>query len=108
VKRIPGRLEVVRPGLAATHQPNITGGTTRDYLLIVDGDAAFARLLKTELATIGLETLRVADIAAAQQLLEKTSPRAIVLDLRFVGLPTSRADSAQSAPIIEALSRSVS
>ena len=109
MKRIPGRLKVVRPGLAATHQPNITGGTTRaDYFLIVDDDAAFAGLLKTELATIGLETLRVADTAAAQQLLEKTSPRAIVLDLRFVGLPTSPAESAQSAPIAEALSRSVS
>jgi len=104
--RIPGRLNVVREGLADTHQPNITGGTTRaDYVLIVDGDAAFARLLKTELATVGLETLRVADTAAAQQLLEKTSPRAIVLDLRLVGLPTSQADSAQSAPIAEALSR---
>jgi CheY-like chemotaxis protein len=92
--------------LAATHQPDITGGTARsDYVLIVDGEAAFARLLKTELATIGLETLRVADSAAAQQLLEKTSPRAIVLDLRLVGLPTSQADSAQPAPIAEALSR---
>jgi PleD family two-component response regulator len=106
VKRIPGRLKVVRPGLAATHQPNITGGTGRaDYVLIVDGDAPFARLLKTELATIGLETLRVADTAAAQQLLESTSPQAIVLDLRFVELPTNQADSAQSAPITEALSR---
>jgi hypothetical protein len=106
VKRIPGQLKVVRPGLAATHQPNITGGSARaDYVLIVDGDAAFARLLKTELATIGLETLRVADTAAAQQLLERTSPRAIVLDLRFVGLPTNQADAAQSAPITEALSR---
>lgn len=106
MKRIPFRLKDGRPGLAATHQPDIAGGTMlADYVLIVDGDAAFAGLLKTELATVGLEALRVADTAAAQQLLEKTSPRAIVLDLRFVGLPTSQAESAQSAPIGEALSR---
>jgi response regulator RpfG family c-di-GMP phosphodiesterase len=104
VKRIPGRLKVVRPGLAATRRRT----TRADYVLIVDDGAAFTRLLKTELATIGLETLRVADAAAAQQLLEKTSPSAIVLDLRSVGLPTSQADSAQPAPIAEAHSRYLS
>jgi ActR/RegA family two-component response regulator len=106
VTRIPGRRKVVRPVLAATHQPDVTGGTARsDYVLIVDGDAAFARLLKTELATVGLETLRVSDTETAQQIFVDASPRAIVLDLRLVGLPTSQADSAQPAPIVEALSR---
>ena len=106
MKRIQGGLEVLRRRLAATHRPNITGATTRaDYVLIVDDDAAFARLLKTELATAGLETLRVADAAAAQQLLEKTSPRAIVLDLRFVGAPASQPDSPDVASVAKAISR---
>ena len=58
-----------------------------DYVLIVDGDATFARLLKTELARVGLETLRASDAETARQMLADTSPRAIVVDLRLAGLP---------------------
>jgi CheY-like chemotaxis protein len=54
-----------------------------DYVLIVDGDAAFAKLLKAELANVGLETLRASDAESAHKMLVDTSPRAIVLDLRF-------------------------
>ena len=61
--------------------------TKSDYVLIVDGDAAFARLLKTELAAVGLKTIRACDAETAQQMLAETSPRAIVLDLTFAGLP---------------------
>jgi CheY-like chemotaxis protein len=60
--------------------------TKSGYVLIVDGDAAFARLLKTELATVGLETLRASDEETAQQMLMGTSPQAIVLDLGLGGL----------------------
>jgi len=61
--------------------------TKSGYVLIVDGDAAFARLLKTELTAVGLETLRVSDAETAQQMLVDTSPQAIVLDLGLAGLP---------------------
>ena len=77
-----------------------------DYVLIVDGDAAFAKLLKTELALTGLETLRASDAETAEQMLAGTSPRAVVLDLRYAGLPTSdflarlRADRGASVPIV--------
>ena len=77
-----------------------------DYVLIVDGDAAFAKLLKTELALTGLETLRASDAETAEQMLAATSPRAVVLDLRYAGLPTTdflarlRADRGASVPIV--------
>lgn len=78
------------PGKGARFQftlPVAPDLTKSDYVLIVDGDAAFARLLKAELATAGLETLRVPDTETAHQMLIGTSPRAIVIDLRFAGLP---------------------
>jgi DNA-binding response OmpR family regulator len=61
--------------------------TQSDYVLIVDGDAAFARLLKTELASVGLQTLRASDAETARKMLADTSPRAIVLDLSAAGRP---------------------
>jgi ActR/RegA family two-component response regulator len=77
VKRIQGRLKVAGPGSRDL--------TRSDYLLIVDSDAPFAMQLKTELATVGLEALRVADAEAAQQILVELSPQAIVVDLRLAG-----------------------
>jgi DNA-binding response OmpR family regulator len=77
VKRIPGRLKVAGPESRDL--------TRSDYVLIVDSDAPLARQLETELATVGLEALRVADAEAAQQVLIELSPRAIVLDLRVAG-----------------------
>jgi CheY-like chemotaxis protein len=80
------------PGRGARFQftlPFAQKVTKSDYVLIVDGDAAFARLLKAELASVGLEGLRASDAEAARQMLAETSPRAIVLDLRFAGLPVT-------------------
>jgi Osmosensitive K+ channel histidine kinase len=97
------------PGKGARFQftlPLARGLTTSDYVLIVDGDAAFARLLKTELAAIGLETLRASDSETAAQLLAGTSPRAVILDLRFAGLPGTdflarvRSDRNTQVPIV--------
>jgi DNA-binding response OmpR family regulator len=73
VKHIPGQLKVVQDL------------TRSDYVLIVDSDAQFGTQLKTELATVGLEALRVADAEAAKQILIDLSPRPIVLDLRLAG-----------------------
>ena len=56
-----------------------------DYVLIVDSDAQFATQLKTELATVGLEALRVADAEAARQILIDLSPQPVILDLRVAG-----------------------
>ena len=61
-------------------------GTGSGYVLIVEDDAAFARLLKAEFASVGLDTLRAADAETAQQMLVDTTPRAIVLDLWLPGL----------------------
>ncbi len=86
--------------------PVARGLTKSDYVLIVDGDAAFARLLKTELAAVGLETLRASDAETAAQLLAGTSPRAVILDLRFAGLPGTeflarlRPDRSTQVPIV--------
>ena len=60
--------------------------TGSGYVLIVEDDAAFARLLKAEFASVGLDTLRAADAETAQQMLVDTTPRAIVLDLWLPGL----------------------
>jgi CheY-like chemotaxis protein len=56
------------------------------YILIVEDDPAFAKLLKAEFAIVGLETIRAADGETAQQLISGTMPRAIVLDLWLPGL----------------------
>lgn len=112
MKRNPGRLRVPRPHSPATDQANVTGSTSiakSDYVLIVDGSAAFANLLESELASAGLKTHRVPDAKSAI----KTSPRAVVIDLRFAGLPGNgliarlRKDSAPlvSVVMLEAPSR---
>ena len=97
------------PGQGACFQftlPVAKSVTRSDYILIVDGDAAFARLLKTELATVGLETLRASDAETAEQMLARTSPRAVVLDLRYAGLPLTdflarlRPDAGTHVPIV--------
>jgi CheY-like chemotaxis protein len=78
------------PGQGAIFQftlPVARDLTKSDYVLIVDGDAAFARLLKTELASGGLETLRASDAETAQKMLVVSAPQAIVLDLGLAGLP---------------------
>jgi len=86
--------------------PRARGLTKSDYVLIVDGDSAFARLLKTELAAVGLDTLRASDVETAAQLLAGTSPRAVILDLRFAGLPGTeflarlRPDRSMQVPIV--------
>jgi CheY-like chemotaxis protein len=77
-----------------------------DYVLIVDSDAAFARLLKAELAATGIEALRASDPETAAQLLAASSPRAVIVDLRFAGLPGTeflarlRPDPSTNAPIV--------
>jgi DNA-binding response OmpR family regulator len=71
---IPGWLKAIRPSLPRS-----------DYVLIVGDDATFSSLLKTELATAGLEALPLPDTATAREMLART-PRAIVLDLRLAGL----------------------
>lgn len=60
--------------------------TGSGYVLIVEDDAAFARLLRAEFASVGLDTLRAADAETAQQMLADTTPRAMVLDLWLPGL----------------------
>ena len=97
------------PGKGANFQftlPVARSVTKSDYVLIVDGDAAFAKLLKTELAATGLDTLRASDAETAERMLAGTSPRAVVLDLRYAGLPTTdflkrlRQDSGTSLPVV--------
>jgi CheY-like chemotaxis protein len=56
------------------------------YVLIVEDDAAYAKLLKAEFASVGLETIRAADAETAQHMLVDTTPRAVVLDLWLPGL----------------------
>jgi CheY-like chemotaxis protein len=78
------------PGKGALFQftlPVARDLTKSDYVLIVDPDATFARLLKAELASVGLDTLRASDAETARQMLMDTSPRAIVLDLRLAEIP---------------------
>jgi len=55
-------------------------------VLIVEDDATFAQLMKTELAAHGLITIRADDAETAEQLLAMFTPRAIVLDLATPGL----------------------
>lgn len=56
------------------------------YVLIVEDDAAYAKLLKAEFAVVGLDTIRVADAETAEHMLLDTVPRAMVLDLWLPGL----------------------
>lgn len=57
-----------------------------DYVLIVEDDAAFAKLLRVEFAAVGLDTLRAADAETAQLMIVEATPKAIVLDLWLPGL----------------------
>jgi DNA-binding response OmpR family regulator len=111
VKRNPGRLRVPRPPSPATDQANVTGSASvakSDYVLIVDGTAEFTNLLESELASAGLETHRFPDAKSAVE----TSPRAVVIDLRFAGLPGAdviarlRKDSAPHVSIVMLEARS--
>jgi CheY-like chemotaxis protein len=55
-------------------------------VLIVEGEAWFASILKVEFAAQGLSTVRAADAETAERLLLDLAPRAIVLDLALPGL----------------------
>ncbi len=55
-------------------------------VLIVEGEAWFASILKLEFAAQGLSTVRAADAETAERLLLNMAPRAIVLDLALPGL----------------------
>lgn len=55
-------------------------------VLIVEGEAWFASILKVEFAAQGLSTVRAADAETAERLLLGMAPRAIVLDLALPGL----------------------
>jgi DNA-binding response OmpR family regulator len=102
--------------LPATDHATVAGSPSAaksDYVLIVDGSAAFANHLESELASAGLETVRVSDVETARQMLVAMSPGAVVLDLRFAGLPRTdlltrlSAESASrvSVVVLEALTR---
>ena len=66
--------------------PVTRGLPTTGYVLIVEDDAAYAKLLKAEFAAVGLDTIRAADAETAERLLVDTTPRAVVLDLWLPGL----------------------
>jgi CheY-like chemotaxis protein len=55
-------------------------------VLIVEGEAWFASILKVEFAAQGLSTVRAADAETAERVLLDLAPRAIVLDLALPGL----------------------
>jgi CheY-like chemotaxis protein len=55
-------------------------------VLIVEDDAAFARLMKAEFSAQGLSTVRAADAETAEHMLVDMTARAIVLDLLLPGL----------------------
>lgn len=77
------------PGRGARFQftlPASSNLPAADYVLIVECEAAFAKLLKNEFAAIGLDTLRACDADTAQQIVWKRAPRAMVLDVTQLGL----------------------
>jgi PAS domain S-box-containing protein len=55
-------------------------------VLIIEDDAAFARMLETEFAAHGLSWVRASDAETAEHLLEGQPPRALVVDLKLPGL----------------------
>jgi CheY-like chemotaxis protein len=61
-------------------------GATSPDVLVIEGEAWFAGVLKLEFAARGLSTVRAADAETAERLLLDTAPRAIVLDLALPGL----------------------
>jgi CheY-like chemotaxis protein len=86
---------------------SVAGGVPGSgYVLIVEDDAAYAKLLKAEFASVGLDTIRAADAETAQHMLVDTTPRAVVLDLWLPGLQGEdflarmRADFGIKVPVI--------
>lgn len=58
---------------------------TAGDVLIVEDDTGFARLLEAELAVKGLSSVWAADAETADQLIDQTGARAVVLDLMLPG-----------------------
>lgn len=58
---------------------------TAGDVLIVEDDTGFARLLEAELSVKGLTTVWAADAETAEQLIDQTGARAVVLDLMLPG-----------------------
>jgi CheY-like chemotaxis protein len=61
-------------------------GARSPDVLVIEGEAWFAGILKLEFAARGLSTVRAADAETAERLLLDTAPRAIMLDLALPGL----------------------
>lgn len=55
-------------------------------VLIVEDDAGFVHLLRAELATKGLSVIWAPDAETAEAVMERASPKAVVLDLLLPGL----------------------
>ena len=66
-----------------------------DYLLIVAGDAPYATELTSELAAVGVATLRASDARSMKQLFAHRSPPPVVIDLRYAALPMPAAAAAK-------------
>jgi len=58
---------------------------TAGDVLVVEDDTGFARLLEAELALRGLSSVWAADAETADQLIDQTGARAVVLDLMLPG-----------------------
>jgi CheY-like chemotaxis protein len=56
------------------------------FVLIVEGDAASAKLLKAAFASVGLDSIRAADAETALHVLAEATPEAIALDVWLPGL----------------------
>jgi CheY-like chemotaxis protein len=82
-------------------------------VLIIDDDAAFASLIKAELAAQGLSAIRASDAETAEHILVGLTPRAIVLDLILPGLQgedfldRTRARGGMHVPVVVVTSRSL-
>jgi hypothetical protein len=66
-----------------------------DFVLIVPGDAPFATQLTSELAAVGVATLRASDTHSTKLLLGHRLPRPVVIDLRYAALPIPGAAAAK-------------
>jgi signal transduction histidine kinase/CheY-like chemotaxis protein len=55
-------------------------------VLIIEEDAAFARMLEAEFTAQGLSSVRASDAETAEHLLAVRQPRALVVDLKLPGL----------------------
>jgi CheY-like chemotaxis protein len=75
-------------------------------VLVIEDDAAFARLLEAELATYGLSAARVASVESALERIAQAPPHAIMLDLHLPGprgeafLARFRGAGGQGTPIV--------